>query len=178
MRHAGQTGSNSRPWLPTICFPFGAVPAEGDPTTLDADIAATLQVNLIGVEKLVGSLANEVSQRGADAPKVHIVLPLSPNHGQMGRDGLYAESKIGLETLLLRWEAEYDRWGQYTTLCGARIGWVRGTGLMHGLDRVYKAIEDELGIETYGPEQMASMLLDHCSTDARLAASKSRRSPT
>ena len=82
--------------------------------------------------------------------------------------------KIGLETLLLRWEAEYDRWGQYTTLCGARIGWVRGTGLMHGLDRVYRPSKMNWAFK-YGPEQMASMLLDHCTTDARLAASRSRR---
>ncbi|MEE2788219.1 MAG: fatty acid synthase subunit beta domain-containing protein, partial [Myxococcota bacterium] len=158
------------PWLPTLCFPFGAVPAEGDPTTLDAEIAATLTVNLIGVEKLIGSLAREVGQRGQESPRVHVVLPLSPNHGQMGRDGLYAESKIGLETLLLRWEAEFDRWGRYTTLCGARIGWVRGTGLMHGLDRVYQTIEQELGIETYTPTQMADMILAHCTSEARQTA--------
>ncbi len=155
------------PWLPTLCFPFGAVPAEGDPTTLDESIADTLKVNLIGVERLIGKLAVEISQRGADTKPVHIVLPLSPNHGQMGRDGLYAESKIGLETLLRRWGAEFDRWGKYTTLCGARIGWVRGTGLMHGLDRVYKRIENDLGIETYSPTEMADLILGHCDENGR-----------
>ena len=161
------------PWRPTLCFPFGAVPAEGDPTTLDAEIAATLQVNLIGVEKLIGRLAKGMSGEGQDAPAVHVVLPLSPNHGQMGRDGLYAESKIGLETLLKRWQAEYEQWGRYTTLCGAKIGWVRGTGLMHGLDRVYQTIESEMGIETYTPAQMAELLLSHCTQTARKKAKKS-----
>ena len=30
-----------------------------------------------------------------------MLLPLSPNHGSFGHDGLYAESKLGLESLLM-----------------------------------------------------------------------------
>ena len=159
------------PWLPTLCFPFGAMPAEGDPTTYDDRIVHSLTVNLIGVERLVGILAKELGQRGALAKPVHVVLPLSPNHGQMGRDGLYAEAKIGLEAMMRRWASERDQWGQQTTLCGARIGWVRGTGLMHGLDRVYQKVESELGIRTFSPVEMADELLARCTNAARAEAS-------
>ncbi len=153
------------PWVPTLCFPFGAAPAEGDPTEIGDDIAQTLVVNLVGVERLVGGLAREAA--ASATPPVHVVLPLSPNHGQMGRDGLYAEAKAGLEALLLRWRAEHERWGRHTTLVGARIGWVRGTGLMAALDRVYEQVEQELGIQTFSPAEMASLLLDWCDAPHR-----------
>ena len=160
-------GPASNPLLPIRCCS-----SRGDPTALDARSAHPTGRS-IGVEKLIGRLAKGMSGEGQDAPAVHVVLPLSPNHGQMGRDGLYAESKIGLETLLKRWQAEYEQWGRYTTLCGAKIGWVRGTGLMHGLDRVYQTIESEMGIETYTPAQMAELLLSHCTQTARKKAKKS-----
>ncbi len=153
------------PWVPTLCFPFGAAPAEGDPTDFDDDLAHTLVVNLVGVERLVGAMAREAAANAATP--VHVVLPLSPNHGQMGRDGLYAEAKAGLEALLLRWRAEYEHWGRHTTLVGARIGWVRGTGLMAALDRVYAQVEEELGIKTFSSDEMAALLLEWCDAEHR-----------
>jgi 3-oxoacyl-ACP reductase-like protein len=36
----------------------------------------------------------------------HVILPLSPNHGIFGYDGLYAESKLGLEALVNKWKSE------------------------------------------------------------------------
>jgi fatty acid synthase, bacteria type len=156
------------PWRPTLCFPFGAVPAEGDPSTYDAAIVASLQVNLVGVERIVGALAREAIAH--HAPAVHMVLPLSPNHGQMGRDGLYAEAKAGLEAMLPRWRSEHSHWGRGTTICGARIGWVRGTGLMKGLDGVHEAVEQALGFSTFSPSEMARALLERCTPEARLDA--------
>lgn len=149
---------------PTLCLPFGAMPAEGDPTTYDARTIRSLQVNLLGVERLVARIGQRAM---ADDAPVHVVLPLSPNHGQMGRDGLYAEAKAALEALLPRRVSEDRWWGAGVTICGARIGWVRGTGLMAGLDRVYEAVEAELGITTYAPHQMADMLLAQCAPEAR-----------
>lgn len=149
---------------PTLCLPFGAMPAEGDPTTYDARTIRSLQVNLLGVERLVARLGQRAM---VDGDPVHVVLPLSPNHGQMGRDGLYAEAKAALEALLPRRVSESRWWGAGVTICGARIGWVRGTGLMAGLDRVYEAVEAELGITTYAPHEMADMLLAQCAAEAR-----------
>ncbi len=147
-----------RPWTPTLFFPFGAMPAEGDPTTIDQHIIDSLQVNLIGVESLVGQLALNHKQAGIKTP-ICTVLPLSPNHGQMGRDGLYAEAKIGLEALMQRRAAEFDRWGREVMLVGARIGWVRGTGLMAALDKVYEKVEQDLGIKTFSTVEMAGLIL-------------------
>ncbi len=158
------------PWTPTLCFPFAAAPAEGDPTEIDDWIAHTLEVNLIGVERLVGALARIGGSFGRDIPTVHVVLPLSPNHGQMGRDGLYAEAKAGLEALMNRWRAEHAQWGHRVGLVGARIGWVRGTKLMEGLNGVDALVEARLGISTFSPEEMASMLLARCASEARDAA--------
>ncbi len=158
------------PWLPTLCFPFAAAPAEGDPTDISERIGQTLQVNLVGVERLVGGLARETGRAGRAAPRVHVVLPLSPNHGQVGRDGLYAESKAGLEALVHRWRSENDRWGHRVTLLGARMGWVRGTGLMSGLDPVWRTVEAELGIRTFSTEDMAALILEQCGGEARRRA--------
>ena len=147
------------------------MPAEGDPTTIDDHIIRSLQVNLIGVESLVGQLALNHKKAGIKTP-ICTVLPLSPNHGQMGRDGLYAEAKIGLEALMQRRAAEFDRWGREVILMGARIGWVRGTGLMAALDKVYEKVELDLGIKTFSTVEMATLILgqlplgERVSTDA------------
>ena len=45
----------------------------------------TLRLQRTDFERLIGKLALEIGQRGQEANPVHIVLPLSPNHGQMGR---------------------------------------------------------------------------------------------
>ena len=157
-----------RPWTPTLFFPFGAMPAEGDPTTIDEQIIESLQVNLIGVEALVGQLAIHHKKASIKTP-VCTVLPLSPNHGQMGRDGLYAEAKIGLEALMQRRAAEFDRWGRQILLVGARIGWVRGTGLMAALDRVYQKVEEDLGIKTFSTTEMSALIIGSLPTGDREA---------
>ncbi|MAN23449.1 MAG: hypothetical protein CME10_04210, partial [Gemmatimonadetes bacterium] len=52
------------------------------------------------------------------------------------------------------------RWGKDVMLVGARIGWVRGTGLMAALDRVYEKVESDLGIRTFAPTEMADLILE------------------
>ena len=171
-RRGARTVRTKEPWLPTLCFPFAAAPAEGDPTDISERIGHTLQVNLVGVERLVGALARETGRAGRSAPRVHVVLPLSPNHGQVGRDGLYAESKAGLEAMMHRWHSEQDRWGNRVTMVGARIGWVRGTGLMSGLDPIWRTVETELGIRTFCTEAMADLLLEQCHPEVRREAAE------
>ena len=71
-------------------------------------------------------------------------------------DGLYGESKIGLETLLNRYHAE--SWSNYLTIIGAVIGWTRGTGLMSANNIVSEGIES-LGARTFSTHEMAFNLI-------------------
>jgi hypothetical protein len=83
----------------------------------------------------------------------HVVLPLSPNHGLFGFDGLYAESKIGLETLYYKWSSE--GWSDRIGLVGAEIGWTKGTGLMSSNDLVAERMESQAGLRTFDSTEMA-----------------------
>ncbi|KAF0713714.1 hypothetical protein As57867_004230, partial [Aphanomyces stellatus] len=69
----------------------------------------------------------------------------------MGGDGLYAETKLGLEALMNKWHSE--GWEDYMILGGAIIGWTRGTGLMAGNNMVSAGVE-ELGTRTFSQSEM------------------------
>ncbi|KAJ2817765.1 fatty acid synthase alpha subunit Lsd1, partial [Coemansia sp. 'formosensis'] len=85
-----------------------------------------------------------------------VVLPLSPNHGNFGGDGLYGECKIGLETAFNRWKSE--SWQDYLSIAGAVIGWTRGTGLMSANNTAAQEIE-RLGVRTFSTREMAFNIL-------------------
>ncbi|KAL4964260.1 thiolase-like protein [Aspergillus stella-maris] len=90
-----------------------------------------------------------------------IILPLSPNHGVFGGDGLYGESKLALETLFNRWHAG-EGWQDYLSICGAVIGWTRGTGLMSQNDAIAEGIEAGEDMRTFSQEEMAYALVCLC----------------
>ena len=71
-------------------------------------------VNLLGAVK-----AKNASHHFVTRP-TQVILPLSPNHGLFGNDGLYSESKISLETLFNR--LSFESWGEYLCLAGTVIG--------------------------------------------------------
>ncbi|KGO45059.1 Acyl transferase/acyl hydrolase/lysophospholipase [Penicillium expansum] len=79
-------------------------------------------------------------------------------HGTFGGDGLYSESKLALETLFNSWYSE--NWQDYLSICGAVIGWTRGTGLMNQNDLVAEGIE-KAGMRTFSQE-MAYALVCLC----------------
>ncbi|CAK4248323.1 unnamed protein product [Aphanomyces euteiches] len=79
-------------------------------------------------------------------------LPLSPNLGTMGGDGLNAEAKLGLEALMNKWHSE--GWEHYLSIGGAVIGWTRGTGLMTG-NNVSAGIEKLDVRNTFSQVEMA-----------------------
>jgi fatty acid synthase subunit alpha, fungi type len=85
---------------------------------------------LVNLLRLLGAVKSKKAASGLVTRPTQVILPLSPNHGLFGNDGLYAESKISLETLFNRWHSE--SWGEYLCVSGAVIGWTRGTGLMSG----------------------------------------------
>ena len=79
---------------------------------------------LINLLRILGAVKNKKASRHFVTRFVtlptQVILPLSPNHGLFGNDGLYSESKISLETLFQRWASE--RWDEYLCLAGAVIG--------------------------------------------------------
>lgn len=155
---------------PDLVLPFGAL---GDAATMDrvgARSHAALRVLLTGVERLIGAIARHHLDRGLPAARCHVVLPLSPNHGAFGGDGLYAEAKAALEVILEKWHSERDAWGEAITLCGARIGWVRSTGLMDANDPVAARLEAETGVRTFSAAEMGFLLAGLCADAARRAA--------
>lgn len=102
------------------------------------------RIMLVNLLRILGAVKTKKASRHFVTRPTQVILPLSPNHGLFGNDGLYSESKISLETLFNRWNAE--SWGEYLCLAGAVIGyvfqlypihlsyvfsrWTRGTGLL------------------------------------------------
>ncbi len=113
---------------------------------------------LLGVEKLIGTLGRMKSSLVTDVSPLHVILPLSPNHGIFGRDGMYAATKLGLETLFRKKFSEADDWGKNTRIHGCVIGWVRGTGLMEANDIVAQALEEKTGVFTFSRREMGLLL--------------------
>ncbi|MGB7983251.1 MAG: beta-ketoacyl synthase N-terminal-like domain-containing protein, partial [Candidatus Nanopelagicales bacterium] len=157
VEEVGPTTREVKPALwPTIVLPFAAAPAGGEAPDTGPDAARTLRLLLLGVQRLVGGLAERVTS--ADRAPFTVVLPMSPNHGTFGGDGAYGEAKAALSTMVNRWHSEASRWGRATRLVAAEIGWVRGTGLMAGNDRIAHTIERELGVLTYSAAQMGALI--------------------
>lgn len=138
-------------------IPFAALPENGrqidsldDKSELAHRLMMTNLLRLLGAVKVKKAAKNFVTR------PTQVVLPLSPNHGTFGNDGLYGESKISLETLFNRWAAE--SWGEYLCIAGAVIGWTRGTGLMSATNFVAEGLE-KLGVRTFSAKEMAFNIL-------------------
>ncbi|HQR79303.1 MAG TPA: DUF1729 domain-containing protein [Actinomycetota bacterium] len=160
----GGTTKQTKPALwPTLVLPFAAGPALGSLADTDAHNAATLRLMLLGVQRLVGGLGERILAAGRTPARV--ILPMSPNHGTFGGDGSYGDSKAALETVLNRWHAEQSAWAAGTRLVAATIGWVRGTGLMAGNDRIADAAGEALGIHVFTAEQMGALIAAACTPE-------------
>ena len=157
MEEVGPVSREVKPALwPTLVLPFAAAPAGGELPDTREDAQLTLRLLLLGVQRMVGGLAERCAAARKD--RFTVVLPMSPNHGTFGGDGAYGDAKAALETMTNKWHSEGSRWGSQTRLISAEIGWVRGTGLMAANDRVAAHIEDELGVVTYASEQMGALI--------------------
>ncbi len=145
-------------WDLDYAIPFAAISDEGEVDELSSKSELAHRVMLINLLRLVGAIKKQKAAASGqnNVTTAQIILPLSPNHGAFGNDGLYAESKIGLEALANKWHSE--SWSSYVSICGAVIGWVRGTGLMSGNDRFAMGLEQQ-GIRTYTVAEMANRLL-------------------
>ncbi|KAI0523889.1 putative fatty acid synthase alpha subunit FasA [Xylaria bambusicola] len=137
--------------------PFAAIPEPGrEIDEIDARSELAHRAMLTNVLRLFGCIKRQKEKRNYTGRPTTVLLPLSPNHGDFGGDGLYSESKIGLETLFNRYHSE--RWSSYLSIIGAVIGWTRGTGLMNANNIVAEGIE-KLGVMTFTAGEMAFNLL-------------------
>ncbi|MGY4711710.1 fatty acid synthase subunit beta domain-containing protein [Mycolicibacterium sp. CBM1] len=155
---------------PTLLFPFAAPRVGGDLSEAGSRSEMEMKVLLWAVERLIGGLSSIGAERDI-ASRLHVVLPGSPNRGMFGGDGAYGESKSALDAVVNRWNAETS-WAQRVSFAHALIGWTKGTGLMGHNDAIVGAVE-EAGVQTYTTDEMAAMLLDLCSVDAKVAAANS-----
>jgi fatty acid synthase subunit alpha len=144
-------------WDLDFIIPFAAIPENGrEIDSIDSKSELAHRIMLTNLLRLLGMVKTNKASRGFETRPAQVILPLSPNHGTFGNDGLYSESKLGLETLFNRWHSE--SWGNYLTVCGAVIGWTRGTGLMSGNNVIAEGIE-KLGVRTFSQQEMAFNIL-------------------
>ena len=154
---------------PTLLFPFAAPRVAGDLSDAGSRSEMEMKVLLWAVQRLIGGLSHIGAERDI-AARLHVVLPGSPNRGMFGGDGAYGESKSALDALVTRWKAE-SSWAQRVSLAHALIGWTKGTGLMGHNDAIVGAVE-EAGVTTYSTDEMATMLLDLCDIESKVAAAR------
>ncbi|KAH6976312.1 fatty acid synthase subunit alpha reductase [Ilyonectria sp. MPI-CAGE-AT-0026] len=144
-------------WDLDLIIPFAAISENSRQIdSIDSKSELAHRIMLTNLVRLLGCVKTQKSKRGFETRPAQVVLPLSPNHGTFGNDGLYSESKLGLETLFNRWYSE--DWANYLSICGAIIGWTRGTSLMAGNNVVAEGIE-ALGVRTFSQQEMAFNLL-------------------
>ncbi|CAK9684230.1 unnamed protein product [Candida parapsilosis] len=141
-------------WDLDVIIPFAAIPENGNGIdNIDSKSEFAHRIMLTNLLRLLGAVK---ARKTTDTRPAQCILPLSPNHGTFGFDGLYSESKISLETLFNRWYSE--DWGTKLTICGAIIGWTRGTGLMSANNIIAEGIE-KLGVRTFSQKEMAFNIL-------------------
>lgn len=144
-------------WDLDAIIPFAAIPENGiELDNIDSKSEFAHRIMLTNIMRVMGNVKKQKSQRGIETRPAQVILPMSPNHGTFGGDGLYSESKLSLETLFNRWHSE--SWGNQLTICGAIIGWTRGTGLMSANNIIAEGIE-KAGVRTFSQKEMAFNLL-------------------
>ncbi|SCU93162.1 LANO_0E03158g1_1 [Lachancea nothofagi CBS 11611] len=144
-------------WDLDAIIPFAAIPENGiELDNIDSKSEFAHRIMLTNILRMLGNVKKQKSAQGIETRPAQVILPMSPNHGTFGGDGMYAESKLSLETLFNRWHSE--SWSNQLTICGAIIGWTRGTGLMSANNIIAEGIE-KLGVRTFSQKEMAFNLL-------------------
>jgi fatty acid synthase subunit alpha len=133
-------------------IPFAAISETANGIELGSKSELAHRMMLTNTLRLLGAVKKAKEARHITTRPAQVILPLSPNHGVFGGDGLYSESKLGLEGLLNKWHTE--DWSEYLSVCGAIIGWTRGTGLMNDNNMVAEGVE-ALGLKTFSQDEMA-----------------------
>eukprot|EP00928_Gymnodinium_smaydae_P066432 TRINITY_DN4943_c0_g1_i9.p1 TRINITY_DN4943_c0_g1~~TRINITY_DN4943_c0_g1_i9.p1 ORF type:complete len:3436 (-),score=625.04 TRINITY_DN4943_c0_g1_i9:83-9400(-) len=140
-----------------FCFPFAALSENGRGIgEIDSKSELAHRIMLTNVLRMTGKVKNLKQERHLLGRTTLFVVPMSPNHGVFGSDGLYAESKLGLESLFHKWHSE--ALGDYISVVGAVIGWTRGTSLMSANNVVADHMES-LGCRCFSSGEMAFNLM-------------------
>ena len=140
-----------------VLVPFAAMSESGiEIDGIESRSELAHRTMLVNVLRLVGCIIKKKRQNSIHCCPTQVLLPLSPNHGTFGGDGLYSESKLGLESLLNRFSSE--SWGDQISVCGVIIGWTRGTGLMNSNDVVAETVESHK-VLTFSQDEMALNIL-------------------
>lgn len=98
--------------------------------------------------KFIGQIKKHKSQN----LYTQIILPLSPNIGIFGNDGMYADSKLALRSLYHKYHSENLK--NDFLICGLKIGWTN-SALMSNTSYMSDFIEQKYNIPTFTTEQMA-----------------------
>ncbi|OJJ42478.1 hypothetical protein ASPZODRAFT_105188 [Penicilliopsis zonata CBS 506.65] len=150
-------GEGGLGWDLDHVIPFAAISESGrEIDNIDSRSELAHRIMLTNTLRLLGAIKQQKHARGYRTRPTQVILPLSPNHGGFGNDGLYGESKIALEALFDKWHSE--SWAPYLSVCGAVIGWTRGTGLMADNNIVAAGIERH-GVLTFSTAEMAAYIL-------------------
>ena len=105
-------------WDLDAIIPFAAIPENGiELDNIDSKSEFAHRIMLTNIFRIMGNVKKQKSAKGIETRPAQVILPMSPNHGTFGGDGLYSESKLSLETLFNRWFSE--SWGclLYTSRC-------------------------------------------------------------
>ncbi|KAL3462079.1 thiolase-like protein [Aspergillus heterothallicus] len=137
-------------------IPFAAMPQAGEPDVLNGRQELALRAMLVNLLRLIGFVRRKKERLRIETRPTMVVLPMSCNEGTFGGDGLYSESKIGLKALFNRFYSE--SWSKYLTICGAVIGWTRGTTIMQSHNTAAEEVE-KLGLMTFTQSEMAFNIL-------------------
>ncbi|MFY9262119.1 MAG: fatty acid synthase subunit beta domain-containing protein [Arcanobacterium sp.] len=162
----GETKEKKPAMIVDLLFPFAAPRVFGTMDNAGPDTEMQARLMLWGVERLLTGLA-AIGSDTVVGHRMHAVLPGSPNRGLFGGDGAYGEVKAAFDAILNKWQVE--PWAARTTLAQARIGWVRGTGLMGGNDPLVEAVE-KAGVRTWSTDEMADQLMALATDEARAKA--------
>ena len=162
----GQTKEKKPAMVPDMLFPFAAPRVYGMMDEAGGDTESQARLMLWGLERLLTGLA-KIGTDTVVGHRLHAVLPGSPNRGLFGGDGAYGEVKAAFDAIVNKWKVE--PWAERVTLAHARIGWVRGTGLMGGNDPLVEAAE-AAGVRTWSTDEMADQLVGLASQEARAKA--------
>ncbi|KAI8318331.1 hypothetical protein GQ54DRAFT_341909 [Martensiomyces pterosporus] len=155
--YSDASGNKGLEWDLDFVIPFAAISEVGsDIAGINSRSELAHRVMLTNIHRLLGEIKDTKEHLGYATHPSLVVLPLSPNHGDFGGDGLYGESKAGLETILIRWKSE--TWAEYLSIAGAVIGWTRGTGLMGG-NNVFANELEKCGAHTFSTREMAFNIL-------------------
>uniref|UniRef100_A0A7S3PGY4 Ketosynthase family 3 (KS3) domain-containing protein n=1 Tax=Aplanochytrium stocchinoi TaxID=215587 RepID=A0A7S3PGY4_9STRA len=139
-----------------LIIPFAAVAENGkDISDIDSHAEGAHRVMLTNTIRLLGNVKRAKQDRGIETRPAMVLVPCSPNHGDFGMDGLYAESKLGLEALVNKWSSE--NWENYLSIGAAVIGWTRSK-LMWQNNVVAEGIEN-LGVRTFSTTETAFNLI-------------------